>query len=109
MNKLIDELLEYNITFNDKILYSLQELKENTDYKYAIILLNNIIFLLEGMIEESTEYFNSILHCEYNFESITINNYINDLYNAKYKIIDFLNSLNEAEILAEKIDDIKLG
>ena len=105
-NILIDDLLEYNITFNNEVLYSIQELKDSIDIKYDNILLNNIKFHLEIMINESTDYLYSISHNE--FESITIKNYINDLLNAQHKINDYLLTLNNTEILSDLMNDIKL-
>jgi hypothetical protein len=105
-NILIDELLELNITYNDEILYSLQELKDNIDYKMDIILLNNITFFLDGMIDETNNYLTSIVDSE--FEYITVSNIINNLYNAKYRIYDYLKQLNETDILTDMIDEIKL-
>ncbi len=106
-NILIDELLDYNLTYNNDILYTFQKLRKCTDIDTDIILFNNCIEYLNNMIYETNFYINNHINNEY--ELITEKEFLNSLYEAKNKIIIYLNSLNETDILAELITEININ
>ncbi len=109
-NILLDELVDFELTYNTTLLTLFEQLQESIDFKYDILLLNNCIDIIENMIYESNEYLKSINNngCELEYESYIISKNINNLYNAKYKIIIYLNSLNEPDILTDLIDGMNL-
>jgi len=104
-NLFIDELLEYELTYNIDLLNIFQELKNSTDFKNDISLLNDSINIIDDMIYHTTEYLKSITN---EYEQYIISNKLNDLYNVKYKIINYLQSLDESEILAELISEVTM-
>ena len=110
-NILLDELVEFEITYNTDLLNLFEELQQSIDFKYDTILLNNCINIIDNMIYESNEYLKSITNNEYKleYENYIISNNINNLYNAKYKIINYLNLLNEPDILIDLIDGMNLN
>ncbi len=110
-NILLDELVEFELTYNNDLLHLFEELQQSIDFKYDTILLNNCINIIDTMIYESNEYLKSISNNNYEleYESYIISNNINNLYNAKYKIIIYLNSLNEPDILTDLIDGMNLN
>ncbi len=105
-NMLIDELLEYELTYNNDLLYTLQELRNCTNFDTDIILLNYCIEYIDNMIYETTIYINNHINDEY--ELITETNYLNLLYESKNKIINYLNSLKETDVLADLIDELNI-
>lgn len=105
-NLFIDELLEYELTYNIDLLNTFEELKNSTDFKNDINLLNDCINIIDNMIYETNEYLKTIKFQEY--EQFIISNKLNDLYNAKYKIINYLQMLDEPDILAELISEIMM-
>jgi len=105
-NILLDELLECEITYNTTLLQLFEELQQSIDFKYDEKLLNECINIIDNMIYESEEYLKTIEHLEY--ECFIIYKNINNLYNAKYKIIIYLNSLNEPDILSDLMDGINI-
>jgi hypothetical protein len=109
-NILIDELLDYELTYNTYLLDTFEELKNTTDFQHDINLLNNCINIIDDMIFETNEYLNSInLKGELEYEFFIVSNKLNDLYNAKYKIINYLNNLNESDILSELIGELEMN
>ncbi len=109
-NILLDELVDFDITYNNDLLNQFEELQNSIDIKYDTILLNNCINIIDTMIYESTEYLKTITNNtnELEYENYIISKNINNLYNAKYKIIIYLNSLNEPDILTDLIDGMNL-
>ena len=105
-NLFIDELLEYELTYNIDLLNTFEELKKSVDFKNDICLLNDSINIIDDMIYQTTEYLKSINN---EYESFIISNKLNDLYNAKYKIINYLNLLNEPDILTDLIDGMNIN
>ncbi len=109
-NILLDELVEFEITYNNDLLNIFEELQQSIDFKYDGFLLTNSINIIDNMIYESNEYLKSINNnnLELEYESFIISKNINNLYNAKYKIIVYLNSLNEPDILTDLIDGMNI-
>ncbi len=106
-NILIDKLLEYDLTYDNNILYTFQELRNNTDFDNDIILLNNCIEYLDNMIYETNNYINNYVSNEY--EYIIEKKFLNNLYEAKNHIINYLKSLNETDILSELLHEININ
>ncbi len=106
-NILIDELLEYNLTYYDDLLYTFQELRNSTNFDTDIILLNNCIEYLDNMIYETNNYINNYVSNEY--EYIIEKKFLNNLYEAKNHIINYLKSLNETDILSELLHEININ
>jgi hypothetical protein len=105
-NILIDELLEYNLTYYDDLLYTFHELRNSSNFDTDIILFNNCIEYINYMIDDSQKYINNNVNNEY--EYITEINLLNNLYEARNKIINYLNSLKETDILADLISEINI-
>ena len=109
-NMLIDELLEYELTYNIDLLNTLEELKNTTDFQNDINLLNDLINLIDDMIYETNEYLKSITNnfSTMEYEYFIMSRKLNDLYNAKYKVINYMNEINESDILAELMDELEM-
>ncbi len=104
-NILLDELLEYELTYNNDLLYTFQELRNSTDYNTDIILFNNSIDYIDNMIYETQNYINNYIDNQ--FQYITETNFLNNLYEAKNKIINYLKNFQETDVLADLINEIK--
>ncbi len=109
-NMLLDELLDYELTYNIDLLNIFEELKNTTDFQKDINLLNDCVNLIDDMIYETSEYLKTIANNfeSMEYESFIISKKINDLYNAKYKIKTFLIQIDETDILAELMNDFTM-
>jgi hypothetical protein len=105
-NILIDELLDYNLTYNNDLLHTFQELRNCTNFNTDIILLNNSIEYIDTMLYETNNYINNYIEDEYQY--IIERNFLNNLYEAKNKIINYLKSLEDTDILADLINEINI-
>lgn len=99
--KLNDNLIETHDIYND-----LNKLRNENEVNHDIILFRNIIYDLDNIIYESNEYAKSII--ELDFQYNYIRNYIDDLYNAKYQIINLINSINEIDVLSDLISEFNI-
>ncbi len=109
-NMLIEELLEYELTYNVDLLNTFEELQNSTDFQNDINLLNDSINILDDMIYETNEYL-KLINNNYNimeYEYFIISKKLNDLHNAKFKIINYLNQIDEPDILAELMDELNM-
>jgi hypothetical protein len=109
-NILIDNFIESindNLSTDHKIYNILNELRNNNQISNDIILFNNIIDNLNNLIYESNEYAKSIIDLEFEYSYIC--NYINNLYDSKYQIINFINSINEVDILSDLVSEFKIN
>jgi hypothetical protein len=108
-NLLLDDiidLLKDNLSYDNNIYHILGDLRNNNDINQDIILFRNLISNIDNIIYEATEYAKTIidLYFEYNY----ILRDINDLYNAKYQIINFINKINEIDVLSDLVSEIKI-
>jgi hypothetical protein len=109
-NMLIDEILyglNDNLPDNHNIYNILNELRNNNETNYDIILLRNVIADLDNIAYESNEYAKSIVDLEFEYNYIC--KYIDNLYDAKYQIINFINSINEIDVLSDLVSEFKIN
>ena len=114
-NILLDEIIEKlydNLSYDNYIYNILGELRKTNEINNDIILFNNVIDNLDNIIYESNEYAKSIVDLEFQYNYIC--NYIDDLYNAKYQIINFINSfcianINKVDILSDILFEININ
>lgn len=108
-NILLDNIIEKlydNISYDNNIYNTFGELRNINEKTKDIILLNNIINDLNNIIYESNEYAKSIVDLEFQYNYIC--NYINDIYDAKYQIINFINSINEIDLLSNILSEFNI-
>ena len=109
-NMLIEELLEYELTYNIDLLNTFEELQNSTDFQNDNNLLNDCINIIDDMIYETNEYL-KLINNNYNrmeYEYFIISKKLNDIHNAKYKIFNYLNEINEPDILAELMNELNM-
>jgi hypothetical protein len=109
-NILLDDVIENlcdNLSYDNNIYYIFGELRNNNEVKDDIILFEKVISNLDNIIYESNEYLKTIVDLEFQYNYIC--SCIDDLYNSKYQIINFMSSLNKIDILSELIEEININ
>ncbi len=105
-NILIDDLLELEISYVNEILSIFDELRNTNDYNKDIILLSRCMNIIDSIIWETGEYLKTIVDLE--FEHNYVSKHLNDLYNGKYKIQNFINEINEIDCISELMSEINV-
>ena len=109
-NILLDDIIEKldeNLSYDNTIYHIIGDLRNNNEISKDIILLKNIVDNLDNIIYETNEYAKTIIDLEFQYTYIC--NYINDLYDSKHQIFNFINSINEVDILSDLINEFTIN
>ncbi len=109
-NILLDDIIEKideNLSYDNNIYNIISELRDDNEISKDIILLKDIVDNLDNIIYEANEYAKTIIDLEFQYTYIC--NYINDLYDSKYQIFNFINSINEVDILSDLVNEFNIN